>query len=95
MYNHYLVVIVSLRISLVIEINQAFDFAEMKQKTSELIKDYFNNLKIAQPLKLAALGSQILNIPGIENYKFLNPSQDVFLEPNEIICLNNLTITKQ
>ena len=82
-------------ISLIIEINQAFDFAEMKQKTSELIKDYFNNLKIAQPLKLAALGSQILNIPGIENYKFLNPSQDVFLEPDEIICLNSLTITKQ
>ncbi len=82
-------------VSLTIEVSQVFDFANVKQKTLELIKDYFNNLKIAQPLKLAALGAQILNIPGIENYKFLNPSQDVFLQPNEIIFLNNLTITKQ
>lgn len=85
---------VKIDIDLHLEIEKSYKFSEVENEAKSIINQYIANIEVYQPLKLAALGAKIFNISGVKNYQFTNPNKDVFIKPNEIICLNKLNITQ-
>lgn len=84
-----------INIEIAIEIDKSILFDNISKKTEETIKNFISKLKIYEPLKIAALGSEIFKISGIKNYKFINPSKDIFINKDEIICLEEIKISQQ
>ena len=85
----------AIEIKLSIEVNEINIFEKIKQEVKETIETHIKELKIYEPLKIAALGAKIFKINGIKNYKFQKPTKDVYIEKNEIITLKNLEITME
>lgn len=81
-------------INLDIDVDNSYNFTDITSKTTDVIKDYMFNIKVAQPLHLAALGAKIFEIKGIKNYKFIHPENDVFINKDEIITLDNINISR-
>ena len=81
-------------IDLNLDVDSTYNFTDVSTNTTNIIKNFIHNLKVAQPLNLAALGAKIFEIKGVKNYKFSTPEKDVFLNKDEIITLDKLNITK-
>ena len=82
-------------IEISIETDRSVLFKNISSQTEETIKNFISKLKVYEPLKIAALGSEIFKIPGIKNYKFISPSKDLFINKDEIISLDQIKISQQ
>ncbi len=82
-----------INIQLNLEFEKNINITQTIEDIKKSIKQFVLNLKVYEPLKLASLGSQIFKTPGIKNYKFLNPTKDVFIDKDEIICLDQIEIS--
>ena len=74
---------------------KAKSFRSFLDEMKQAIKNFISKLKVYEPLKIAALGSEIFKIPGIKNYKFISPSKDLFINKDEIISLDQIKISQQ
>jgi len=84
----------SIEISIKVDIDNSFIFESIVTAISETIKQFFSSLNISDPFRLVALGSEIFKIPGIKNYSFVSPSKDIFVAKDELLVLENVSISK-
>ena len=69
-------------------------FATVKTAVEREIRAVFTGRLLSKPVRLAALGSRIYALDGVENYRFSAPAADVAAEDAVLPVLGTLTITE-
>ena len=78
-----------------IVVKTGYDFEEVKESCTAKINEYFNSLKIGEPFLIAALGSAIYNIIGVENYSILSSvTTDKYMSASQLAVLGSLQISE-
>lgn len=77
-------------------IKNGFNFDEVKAQCAAKINEYFNSLKIGDPFLIAALGSAIYNVPGVENYYILSSvTTDRYMTTKQLAVKGSVQISKR
>lgn len=73
---------------------EGMEFATVKTAVEREIRAVFTGRLLSKPVRLAALGSRIYALDGVENYRFSAPAADVAAEDAVLPVLGTLTITE-
>lgn len=60
--------VVQIPVAIDIAVKNGYSFAEIEELCEAKVTEYFNSLKIGDSFFMAALGSKIYSVPGVENY---------------------------
>ena len=70
------------------------DFAAVKTAVEQELRAVFTGRLLSKPVRLAALGSRIYALDGVENYRFSAPADDIAAREAVLPVLGTLTITE-
>ena len=79
-----------------IVVKTGYSFDEIKEQCATKITEYFNSLQIGDPFLIAALGSLIYNVPGVENYYILSSvTTDRYMTAKQLAVKGSVQISKR
>lgn len=84
----------SVDVTVGIAVKAGADFTEVKASVEQSISAYFNGKLLGRPVRLAELGSRIYALEGVENYRFLLPTEDVACGNTVLPVLGSLSVTE-
>ena len=83
-------------IAIEISIKNGYNFEEIKQLCQTKISEYFNSLKIGDPFVVAALGSFIYSIQGVENYYVSSSvTTDRYMDQTQLAVKGSVQISER
>lgn len=80
-------------LSLLIKVKENFDEENVTEICREKIQDFFADLEIGGEVRLCDLGKILLEVEGVENYRFLNPESDITPPADCEVILKEITIS--
>ncbi len=82
-----------LAVSVEIAIKDGYNFALVSQKANEIIQNTINELGVGTPLLLASIGSKLLQVDGLYNYRILSPVNDVLPASDHVLRAGSITLS--
>ncbi len=70
-----------------------WSFSNISQNVENAISEYFLSLRVGQGLVLAQLGAAIISVPGVENYEFVNMT-DQSASSSVMLTAGTVTVTE-
>lgn len=87
---------VEIPVAVDIAVKTGYSFDEIKEQCQTKITEYFNSLKIGEPFLVAALGSAIYSVPGVENYYILSSvTTDRYVTTKQLAVKGSVQVSKR
>ena len=87
---------VEISVAVDVTVKTGYSFDEIKAQCNTKITEYFNSLKIGEPFLIAALGSVIYSVPGVENYYILSSvTTDRYITEKQLAVKGSVQISKR
>lgn len=74
----------NVKTDLLVKIKEGFSEDEVLPKCQTALLDYFSALLIGEEIRICDMGKILMEIPGIENYRFAAPSKDIVPAANSV-----------
>ena len=81
---------VNVQVEIAVKNNAKFD--TVKGKAESCVANFFTGRLLGRPVLLAELGSRLYALEGVENYRFLEPSEDLTADDTVLPVLGTLTV---
>lgn len=79
--------------SLLIKIKENFNEEKVIETCKDKLQDFFSDLEIGGEVKLCDMGRVLLEVEGVENYRFINPTEDLTPPADCEVTLKEITIS--
>lgn len=83
-----------LAISADIAVKDGYRFELVAESCKEVIANHLDRLGVGESLLLAAIGSRLLAVDGVYNYRILSPVKDIFPASDQVLRAGNIEINR-